>query len=86
MALGPSIQDGRTKSSKIDPSSLVRTGSAPLSVWTHYKFRKILCVLNQKVRTSAPEVRKKSPWPQWTNPWLRTSFMDKPFGKRTYLH
>jgi len=35
------MKDVRTKSRKIDPLPAVRTGSAPLSVRTQYKFRKI---------------------------------------------
>jgi len=84
-------KDVRTKSRKMDslppcPQN-VRTGSTPLSVRTHNKFLKILCILYQRVRTSAFEKHphKPPPCPYWTNPlWLRMSFMDSLLLKITY--
>jgi len=54
----------------------IRTGSTPLSVWTHHRFRKIRRFLHQKVRTSSSEEppRKISSldYPLPSDCWCRT--------------
>jgi len=50
---GSSIKDVRTKSRKIDPLPICPQKKKTFSVRTHHKFRKILSVLSQEVRTSA---------------------------------
>jgi len=58
-----------------------------LSVRTHHKFRKIRCLLNQKVRTSTSEeplpfLSAKCPHRTTPPTWLWTSFMERPLRNK----